>query len=305
MSAAVGATRQTGQMRSRPRSSTHGIVIASLATLGLLAGSGCSGNDETGDDSSVETSPTTTIGGPERSDADSGRDTTTATSTTITTVTTEPPSSSTVVAAPTIATVPEGGVPGIDSADAFCRSWSEFAGSFQALALASAVDPDPVAGARLEVVASPAVDRAAAALSESFPGEIADERPVFLDGVVGPFAGRSSLAGEELLTAGFTFDERNELVVLWLEALVAEQPVVAVTVPDELDDVVDAAAATFRRGGCHRSPRTRASSPTPRRRRRSPTSPRTAPTRASSAAPTPSADAFLLRAMSFGDDGCR
>jgi hypothetical protein len=138
-------------------------------------------------------------------------------------------------------------VPGIDSADAFCRSWSEFAGSFQALALASAVDPDPVAGARLEVVASPAVDRAAGALSEAFPGEIANERPVFLDGVVGPFANRSSLAGEELLTAGLTIDDRDELVLLWLEALVAEQPVVAVTVPDELDKIVDAAAAAFAR----------------------------------------------------------
>lgn len=34
--------------------------------------------------------------------------------------------------APEIPVVPETGVPGIDSADAFCRAWSEFAGSFLA-----------------------------------------------------------------------------------------------------------------------------------------------------------------------------
>jgi len=51
--------------------------------------------------------------------------------------------------------VPDVGVPGIDSADPFCRAWSEFAGSFQALAFASIADTDPVAAARLEVVASP------------------------------------------------------------------------------------------------------------------------------------------------------
>ena len=54
--------------------------------------------------------------------------------------------------------VPETGVPGIASDDLFCRAWSEYAGSVQALSLAWAVQPAAAASA-LEVAASDAVAR--------------------------------------------------------------------------------------------------------------------------------------------------
>ena len=68
-------------------------------------------------------------------------------------------------------TVPETGVPGIDSDDEFCRSWSEFAGSFQALAGAWAIG-DPTEAARSEVAAADVVLGAATALDAELPTEL-------------------------------------------------------------------------------------------------------------------------------------
>ena len=74
-----------------------------------------------------------------------------------------------------IAPVAETGVPGIDSENAFCRAWSEYAGSVQALSFAWAVQPD-LAAATLEVAASDAVSAAVTTMSLELPAEIESNR---------------------------------------------------------------------------------------------------------------------------------
>ena len=148
----------------------------------------------------------------------------------------------------TIATVPEDGVPGIDSEDPFCRAWGEFAGSFQALTLASSLGTDAVDAARLEVVASPAVVSAAQALADNVPDPIAFERDTFVDGVIGPFARRSARAEDELRAAGLSSTDLEQLGDAWLTALAdtgVDDPQIVVAVPAEWAGAVDAATAVF------------------------------------------------------------
>jgi hypothetical protein len=148
----------------------------------------------------------------------------------------------------TIATVPDDGVPGIDSENAFCRAWGEFAGSFQALVLVSSVSTDPVEAARLEVVASPAVVSAARSLDDALPESVAGERVAFVDGVIGPFSLRAQRATEALAAAGLSSAEVTELGELWLDTLAAagvDDPEIAVVVPPGLVGEVDAAVAEF------------------------------------------------------------
>jgi hypothetical protein len=144
--------------------------------------------------------------------------------------------------------VPDQGVPGLDSDDPICRGWGEFAGSFQALALISGMGTDPTAAARLEVVASPAVVSAAQTLADGFPDSIAFERDLFVDGVIGPYARRSVRAADELLAAGLSAAELDQLAAAWLSALAAtgvDDLAIVVAVPAELDDAVDAATSVF------------------------------------------------------------
>jgi hypothetical protein len=208
-------------------------VVASV--VAVLAGCS-SGDDAAGETSGVPESSTSI---PEVAAA--------STSTTTATPTTAPSSTASPVSE-TIATVPEQAAPGIDSEDPFCRAWSEFAGSFQALTFASIEAADPLVGARLEVVAAGAVVAAALALDDAFPDEIAEEREVFVGEVIGPFARRAARAVDELRSAGVD-DEDVELVgAAWLTALAASdpaEPVIAVDVPAELEPSVDAATAAF------------------------------------------------------------
>lgn len=155
----------------------------------------------------------------------------------------------------TIAMVPEQRVPGLDSADAFCRGWSEFAGSFQALAFASAAGADGAvdgaAAARLEVVASGAVSAAAQLLADEFPEAIVFERDVFVDDVIGPFARRAGRAIDELLAAGLSSAQIEQLGDAWLEALAvadADEADVVVAVPSELIGAVGTATGVFSAG---------------------------------------------------------
>jgi len=150
-----------------------------------------------------------------------------------------------------IATVPDDGVPGIDSDDPFCRAWSEFAGSFQALALASAIATDPTAPARLEVIASGAVVAAAEALAEAFPTAVVAERDVFVDELIGPFARRAQRAARELTAAGVSDADVGALGDEWLGVLAETdvgEPDLVVVVGDRFDAVVDEAAAAFAAG---------------------------------------------------------
>jgi hypothetical protein len=208
-------------------------VVAALA--------GCSSGDDAASDTAVFESSTS------RTEVEIAA-TTSTTATAATTETTTTAASPTSSVSETIATVPEQAVPGIDSEDPFCRAWSEFAGSFQALTFASIDGTEPLVGARLEVVAAGAVVAAARTLEDAFPDEIADEREVFVDDVIGPFTRRATRAADELRTIGVGEDDIERLGAAWLAALVASDPadaVIAVDVPAELDAAVDAATAVF------------------------------------------------------------
>src|SRR5690606_10449555 len=87
---------------------------------------------------------------------------------------TSPPaaSSTSAVEVPEV-TVPETGVPGLDSDVDVCRAWSEFAGSYQVVAVAAAFGDDTADVARLEVIASPVVAGAYDDMVADWPDELA------------------------------------------------------------------------------------------------------------------------------------
>ncbi len=147
-----------------------------------------------------------------------------------------------------LATVPDEPVPGLDSGDPFCRAWSRFAGSFQAVALASSVGTDPGNALRLEVAASGAVLGAVGDLDDSLPVAIDDEREAFIDGLLGPFTSRARIAGDALLAAGLTVAEVDELGELWLAALAgagSQDPDLVLVVPPGYQPAFDDAVASF------------------------------------------------------------
>ncbi len=151
---------------------------------------------------------------------------------------------------PVFATVPDEPVPGLDSDDPFCRAWSQFAGSFQALALASSVGADPSNAVRLEVAASGAVMGAVADLRASMPADLDDERDAFLDELLGPFADRARLASETMSAAGLTAEQVDELGDLWLAAIAAsgsgsQDPDLLLVVPSGYQPAFDDAVASF------------------------------------------------------------
>ena len=147
----------------------------------------------------------------------------------------------------TVVDVPETGVPGLDSDDAFCASWSRFGGSFQVIAVNAAFgDGSPESTAALEVMASSTVERAYAALADAWPNELADERSVALDDALGPFARRLREARVALDAAGATENQVSTIERAWLDALATRAPdraEVAVELPDELWVLVEDAAA--------------------------------------------------------------
>jgi hypothetical protein len=146
------------------------------------------------------------------------------------------------------ATVAEEGIPGIDSADPFCRAWSEFAGSFQTLAFASAAESDPLAALRLEVIAAAAVTSAALELDAEFPDSIVSEQDVFIGEVIGPFARRAARAVEELEAAEFATAELDALREAWLDAIAdtgVDNPEIIVTLPVDVEAVVGETTATL------------------------------------------------------------
>lgn len=167
--------------------------------------------------------------------------------------TTDPPApgsdrATEITAAPTIAAVPDTGVPGIDSTDAFCRSWSEFAGSFRSLGLASAFRESTDAAA-LELIASPAVVSAASELSATLPLELEVERDAFIEEFVGRFGSRAARASGVLRAAGATEAQLRSIGERWLDVLAdvgADDPTIEVDIADLLSaDLLDGAVADF------------------------------------------------------------
>lgn len=130
--------------------------------------------------------------------------------------------------------VPETGVPGIDSDDAFCRSWSEFAGSYQALSFAWAVQ-GAVDAARLEVIASDVLPSAIETMTASLPAALEPEREALVVELPGPILRRAERAREILLVNGQDDASVEQLGELWLAA-VADQGLDAETLTVSIDD---------------------------------------------------------------------
>lgn len=142
---------------------------------------------------------------------------------------------------PLIEPVPETGVPGIDSADAFCRAWSQYGGSFQALALVSA-ERDLDAALGLELLGSTSVIDAHTAMAAELPPELEVERTLFIDQLLGPFATRARLAQTALVEAGIETDGLSEY---WLAALSeqgVDSPNLSLEPPPNVDPDAFAAA---------------------------------------------------------------
>ncbi len=153
----------------------------------------------------------------------------------------DPPSSGVV-------TVPDSGVPGLDSDDAFCRSWSEFAGSFQALALVSSFGFDPLVAARDELAASSVLLAAVAGLDDNLPDELESERTAFVVGFVGPMADRAAEAHDALVDAGLGRSDIDALGTVWLTTLAdagLDTPIEDLPVDAAVAGAVDQAAAAF------------------------------------------------------------
>lgn len=114
--------------------------------------------------------------------------------------------------------VAETGLPGIDSDDAFCRAWSAYAGSVQALSLAWVLQP-PEAAAALEVASSAAVIAAVRSMANDLPDEIESNRQELTADVPGPFLRRSERARQLLVDAGLSSAQIDELGAAWIDAI--------------------------------------------------------------------------------------
>jgi hypothetical protein len=146
-------------------------------------------------------------------------------------------------------TVPEVGVPGLDSTDTVCRSWSRFGGSFQVVAVAASFGGGgPLAATELEVAAAPTVTSAYDALLAAWPDELAGERAVVADDYLGPFAGRARHAVDALVSAGATPSDLEVIAAAWEAALAERDPSSAefeLALDEPLGAMVAAAAARF------------------------------------------------------------
>jgi hypothetical protein len=200
-------------------------VVAVLVSFGLTVLAGCSG----GDDAAPAPTASPTSGGASV-DATTGPASSEVPATAATTST-----------AP--ATIPEVGIPGLDSDEAVCSAWSRFAGSFQVVAVAASFGDGAAA---LEVVAAPTVVRAFDDLLAAWPDELASEREVVEDEFLGPFAARARVARSALVDAGADDVTIERIESAWLDALAQRRPDSPDLVVDLDEDVwalVDVAAA--------------------------------------------------------------
>ena len=142
------------------------------------------------------------------------------------------------------------GVPGLTVDDPFCAAWAGYAGTLQALGIASSFgDLSSDQFAAIELVASTRLVEVAAAIDAAWPAELADEHAVVIDKRIGPYARRAQSAVVALTNAGVTTAELATLSAAWQAALLARdpaEPVIAVPpVAADLQAKVDAAAASF------------------------------------------------------------
>lgn len=150
---------------------------------------------------------------------------------------------------PPIVNVPETGVPGLDSDDAFCAAWSRFGGSWQVLAVGSSFIDDPSIVAEWEVAAAPVIATAYADLLDTLPADLAGEAGDLADGYFGVLARRSAAAGEALAETGASAELVDTIADAWVAALAVRDPFspqLALELDDEAAEVVTRAGGTFR-----------------------------------------------------------
>ena len=143
--------------------------------------------------------------------------------------------------------VVETGVPGIDSDDAFCRAWSRYAGSVQAISLAWALQT-PVDAARLEVAATDALSEAVDSMSADLPAEIEANRQALTVDVPGPFLRRADRARVLLIDAGLGEEQIADLGSAWVAAITEqgiESETLSIDVAPDAADALEAATGAF------------------------------------------------------------
>lgn len=160
-----------------------------------------------------------------------------------------PPPAEPTASVPLVSDVPETGIPGLDSDDAFCSAWSQFGGSFQVVAVNAAFGVGSVEErAFIEVVAGPTVVAAHAEMTANWPDQIEAESTVALDEAFGPLAERLGAASGALADAGLTPEQSAALDDAWLAFLAERDPTdveVNLVLDDELGAIVVAAVPGY------------------------------------------------------------
>lgn len=212
----------------------------------ILASCTRSGDDAA--ESQPTDSTTATTAAPTTSAVSTNPDTTT-TFAPITVDSTAAPTLPPPAAPVTVVDLAEVGTPGLDSDDAFCASWSRFAGSFQVVAVTAAFGSGPPEQlAALEVAAAPTVTSAYRDLLDNWPDDLADEKSLVADEFLGPFARRIGDAREALDAVGAGDDAIEAISEAWLAGLAERDPSTpefAVDLSDEVWATVDEAAVVF------------------------------------------------------------
>lgn len=239
------------------RQTRHTVAVLTVLVLVAASCNGSGGNDDgigasvdsnavqpsTGGEPGLVDKPDVADSAPESADAlsdDGGNDTLTPDAA----ATTDSPVVTTV-----LLIVPETGVPRIDSANLFCRSWSEFAGTFQALALASTFSSDDLAASRAELVASGAIIAAVAGLGKHLPAELESERSNLIVNLAGPMERRALRNYSGLEAAELSSEQIDELADLWLAALASagvDEPNIQLDIPEDVALRVDGVAGALR-----------------------------------------------------------
>lgn len=225
----------------RLRCCTRGVPVGAgaLVALALLAASACSGDDSREAATDTSASPETTAE-------------VTAVATTApaggSPVTDPVASTSSLPAvAPGAVTSPEQGVPGLDSDEVACRSWSRWAGSYQVvLVWATFGDGDPLGVTRLEVLAAPVVTEAYREFLANLPDELVPEADLLSEDYLGRYTRRADRALVALRSAGADPATVSLIADAWLEALSRRDPSspdVTVDLPADVESVVLVAAA--------------------------------------------------------------
>lgn len=222
-------------------------AIGAVVVAVMLFVSACSGGDDEASPATVAPGTTTRFA-PDATALPGSGSTTTDTTSIAAVATTGAETTALALTVPLTTPPPaDTGVPGLDSADAFCAAWSRFGGSWQVVLAATAFG-DPDQAARLEVIASTVTGDAYDAIFAVWPAELAGEQQTVADRYFGAFQRRSADAFAALDGAGATATDVEQLAIAWVDALATRnpsEPELAVELTDDLAALVDEAGAAF------------------------------------------------------------